>query len=75
MASEATTANLPFGMGEVDLTSMSAVWVILSLVLGWAVFSMSQDIGEVVKRRVTAFIASLTGFNPTTGDNSGMDVV
>ena len=72
---EATEARLPFGMGKVDLTSMAAVGTILAMILGFAVFSMTQSIGDYVGSRVNNALAGVLGFNPATGDSSEADLV
>lgn len=72
---EATEAQLPFGMGEVDLTSASAVVTIVTLILGFAVFSMTQDIGGYVASRANSFITNTVGFDPTSGEDSGADLL
>ncbi|MFB6255261.1 MAG: hypothetical protein ABEH58_00800, partial [Haloplanus sp.] len=76
MADEVTEANLPFGMGKIDLSSpMVAVVGIVSMILGWAVFSMTQDIGSYVGSRVNSALGNVLGFNPATGNDSEADLV
>lgn len=68
-------AKLPFGMGTVDLTSTGAVFTIVSLVLGFAVFSMTESIGGYVAARANSFLGNFIGFNPGTGNDSGADLL
>jgi len=75
MASEATEAKLPFGMGSVDLTSTGAVFTIVSLILGFAVFSMTQSIGDYVGARANNALAGVIGVDPTSGEDTGADLV
>jgi hypothetical protein len=72
---EATEARLPFGMGKVDLTSAAAVGTILAMILGFAVFSMTQDIGSYVGSRVNSALGDVIGFNPATGQDEGVDLL
>lgn len=72
---EATEAQLPFGMGKVDLTSAGAIVTVVTLILGFAVFSMTQDIGSYLASRANSFITNTVGFDPTTGEDSGADLV
>jgi hypothetical protein len=72
---EATEAQLPFGMGEVDLMSTGAIFAVVSLILGFAVFSMTQSIGDYVASQANSFAANYLGFNPSTGKDSSPDMV
>jgi len=72
---EVTEAQLPFGMGEVDLTSTSAILAIVSLILGFAVFSMTESIGNYLGSKANEFAGNYLGFNPATGQDSGPDMV
>jgi len=75
MASEATEAKLPFGMGSVDLTSTGAVFTIVSLILGFAVFSMTESIGGYVASRANNAVAGVIGFDPASGEDTGADLL
>jgi len=67
---EATDARLPFGMGDIDLMSTSAVFAIVSLILGFAVFSMTESIGSYVASRANSTLGNYLGFNPGSGQSS-----
>lgn len=74
--SEATEARLPFGMGTVDLTNPGTlVAVAVSLIAGFALFHMSDSIGDYVADRLNQFLGGVLGFNPATGADSGPDLV
>jgi len=77
MAEEATNAKLPFGMGNIDLTSAGAVFTIVSLILGFAVFSMTQSIGSYLGDRANSLLGDVIGTNPATGEDadSGLGVL
>jgi hypothetical protein len=66
---DATEATLPFGMGDVDLLSMSGVMMVVSLILGFVIFHMTDSIGSNLANRVNSFIGNLIGTNPATGDS------
>lgn len=66
---DATEATLPFGMGDVDLLSMSGVMMVVSLILGFVIFHMTDAIGSNLASRVNSFIGNLIGTNPATGDS------
>ena len=72
---EATEAQLPFGMGTVDLTSATAVVTIVTLILGFAVFSMTQSIGDYLGSKANDFVGNYLGFNPATGEDQGADLL
>jgi len=72
---EATEAQLPFGMGKIDLTSTGAAVTVVTLILGFAVFSMTRDIGSYIASRANSFVGDRIGFNPATGEDSGADLV
>ena len=68
-AEEVTEAQLPFGMGSIDFSNpLMAVVGIVTLITGFAVFNMTQSIGEMVGSRVNQTISAATGVD--TGDGS-----
>ena len=69
-AEEVTEARLPFGMGNVDLLSMEAVFTLVSLILGFAVYHMTDGIGQRVAGAANSFIGQFTGSNPATGEST-----
>lgn len=70
MAAEATEAQLPFGMGKVDLFSFEAVFVVLSLIGGMTIYHMTDGIGQNVANQLNSTIGSVLGTNPATGEES-----
>jgi hypothetical protein len=72
---EATDARLPFGMGEVDLTSTAAIWTIVAMILGFTVFSMTESIGGYLASQANSALGNVLGFNPATGNDSEADLV
>lgn len=68
VAEEVTEAQLPFGMGSIDFSNpMTAALAIVSLVLGFAVFSIANGFGDAVASRVQNRISSATGVDAGSG--------
>lgn len=75
-AEEVTEAQLPFGMGKIDFTNpVGAALMIVSLIAGFAVFSMTQGIGENLGSRLNSALGGVLGTNPATGNDSSPDLV
>jgi hypothetical protein len=72
-------ATIPIPFVEEDLDTGDGVTSILMtvglLIAGFAAFSWSQDVGGYVAQRVNSFIAGLVGVDPTSGEDSGADLV
>lgn len=62
-------AFVPFGIGDIDLLSMSGVMTILALIAGFLVFHMTDEIGSNLATQVNSFIGNLIGTNPATGES------
>ncbi len=61
---EATTANVPFVGAEVDLTNPTGfVVAAVSLIFGFAIFSMTESIGEQVGSSANALLSNILGRN------------
>jgi hypothetical protein len=67
---EATEARLPFGMGNIDLTSISGVFAVVALILGFIVYHMTDRIGQRGADWVNSQIGAVTGSNPATGEST-----
>lgn len=68
---DATNFTLPFGMGEVDMSSpVSAVVFIISLIGGMTVWNMTDDIGANLAGKANSIIGNIVGTNPATGQSS-----
>lgn len=66
-AEEVTEAQLPFGMGSIDFSNPKmAVFAIISLVLGFSIFSIASGFGDVVAARVNNQIQRLTGVSASS---------
>lgn len=69
-AEEVTEFTLPFGMGSIDFSNpVMASMAIVSLIGGFAVFSMTRDLGEQVGQKANSIISSTTGVD-TGADGS-----
>jgi hypothetical protein len=64
MLEEATEAQIPFVGESVSLTNPAMLaTTAVSLILGFALFSMAEGIGEQVASSVNATLASLLGMD------------
>jgi hypothetical protein len=72
-----TEVPIPFLDEEVDTDSglRGVAMTIAMVILGFAVFAWSQDVGSFVANRTNSFVTNLLGFDPTSGDDSGADLV
>lgn len=67
---EATDAQLPFGMGEVDLTSVSAIFAIIALTLGAMLWNVADRVGaNLADSALETTGQYLPGGNPATSTN------
>lgn len=68
---DATDAQLPFGMGSVDLTNpMAALALIVSLILGATIWNMTDSIGANLASQLNSAIGRISPIgNPA--DSSG----
>ena len=68
---EATEAQLPFGMGKVNLTNpASAVGIIVSLIFGATIWNMTDSIGARMAAKANSMLGDVLGTNPATGQSS-----
>jgi hypothetical protein len=76
MAAEPTEATIPFIGETVDLTNpMAVIYLAISLIAGFTLFNMSDDIGSYAASRVNSALSAIIGFNPSTGDDGSADGV
>lgn len=67
---------VPFTEEEVDTSDgKGAVATVALLIAGFGVFSMAQGIGGTLANTATNKIAEYTGYDPSTGESSGGDIV
>jgi len=67
---------VPFTEEELDTSDgMGAVMTVVLLIAGFGIFSMAQGIGGTLASTATNYIAQFTGYNPTTGQETGADLV
>lgn len=68
---------IPFVDREIDTDDdgTSILVTVGVLIVGFALFAWFQQIGGTLATRLNSFFANMTGFNPSTGDSSGVDVV
>lgn len=63
---------VPFTEEEVDTSDgKGAVMTVALLIAGFGVFSMAQGIGGTLANTATNKIAQFTGWDPTTGEETG----
>lgn len=69
---QATNARLPFGLGRLDLTDTSSIWVLVALILGAVVWAVSRAIGEEIADDVLGFIGRFVpGATPAGSQGPG----
>lgn len=73
---EATDFQLPFGMGSVDASNpVMLVVTAISLIGGFALFSMASNIGSNVGERLMNGITAVIGFDPSGDSDDGLGVL
>jgi hypothetical protein len=68
---------IPFTNEEVDTSSgVRGVAMTLAMVIvGFAVFAWSQDVGGYLASQANSVVTSALGFDPTSGDDEGADLL
>ena len=74
---DATEAQLPFGMGAVDLTNpVAALALIVSLILGATIWNMTDSIGANFAESLNSYIGQFSPIgNPAEDGGSGGSTV
>lgn len=69
-------ADIPFTDSSISTDNPSGtVMTVLTLIAGFAVFSMASDIGDYVGGEINSKIGDVIGFNPASGEEEGADIV
>jgi hypothetical protein len=68
---------IPFTGEEVDTDSgLRGIAVTVGVVIvGFAVLSWSQGVGDYLASKANSFVTSSLGFDPTSGEDSGADLL
>jgi hypothetical protein len=68
---------IPFTGEEVDTDDgATSIGLTLGLVVaGFAILAWSQDVGGYVANRANSYLAGLIGFDPTSGEDAGADLL
>lgn len=68
---------IPFVDREINTDDdATSIAVMVGLIIaGFALFAWAQDVGQFVATRVNSFITNMTGFDPTSGQDAGGDVL
>lgn len=70
MLEEVTEAKIPFLGDEVDLMSVSAVFTLLALVFGFALWHIADAVGSNLAQKGLTYLGQyLPGGNPATASN------
>jgi hypothetical protein len=75
----ATKIDVPLVDEEVDASNpTSAIMAVVTLIAGFAIFSMTQGIGNYLANEANQSLSGVLGFNPATGeseDSGGFDLL
>jgi len=67
---------VPFTGEEVNTSNGSgALMTVIALIAGFGIFAMAQSIGGTLASMVSTQIAQFTGYDPATGENTGVPAV
>ena len=68
--------EVPFTDSEVDTSEPSdGLMTVGMLIAGFAVFSMASGIGGYLANQANSALSGVLGFNPATGEDSGVDLL
>jgi hypothetical protein len=60
---------------DTDDDAMSIVMTIALVIAGFGLLAWSQDVGGYLANKANSYISNLLGFDPTSGQDSGPDLV
>lgn len=67
----ATDAPIPYIGKSIDLTNpVMVIALTVALVAGMTLWNMADDWGSTLATRISAAFASLTGYNPSSGESA-----
>lgn len=68
---------IPFTDEEVDTGSglRGVAMTLVMVIVGFAVFAWSRDVGGYLASEVNSFVADSLGVDPTSGEDSGADLL
>jgi hypothetical protein len=71
------TVPIPFVDQDVDTDDdATSIGMTVGLVIiGFALFAWFQDVGGYVANQMNSYLSDLIGFDPTSGEDSGADLL
>ena len=69
--------SIPFTDEEVDTDSglRGVAMTVAMVIVGFAVLSWSQGVGGYLANKANSFVTNTLGFDPTSGEDSGADLL